>query len=110
MIEGVNIMEKSNFEKRKLDAGLCSCVDDEKSSLHLEFTIPGVKKEDINLRLNNDSFRLRAEKNDIEYVSTGNFCCPVDIEKTDANYENGLLLIDIPLKDPWEKAYSVAIH
>jgi len=52
----------------------------------------------------------RDEKNDVEYVSTGNFCCPVDIEKTDANYENGLLLIDIPLKDPWEKAYSVAIH
>lgn len=103
-------MKEVSIEKRKLAAELCSCVDDEKSSIHLEFTIPGVKKEDIDLKLNNDGFSLKAEKNDAEYVSTGSFCCPVEIEKTEANYENGLLLIDIPLKDPWENAYNVTIH
>lgn len=103
-------MKESSIEKRKLSAELCSCVDDEKSSLHLEFTIPGVKKEDIDLKLNADSFSLRAGKNDAEYVSTGAFCCPVEIEKTQANYENGLLLINIPFKDPWENAYNVTIH
>ena len=103
-------MNELSIEKRKLAAELCSYVDDEKSSIHLEFTIPGVKKEDIDLKLNNDSFSLKAEKNDAEYVSTGTFCCPVEIEKTEANYENGLLLINIPLKDPWENAYNVTIH
>lgn len=103
-------MKELTIEKRKLSAELCSCVDDEKSSLHLEFTIPGVKREDIALKLNDDSFSLRAEKNDAEYVTTGSFCCPVEIEKTEANYENGLLLINIPLKDPWKNAYNVTIH
>jgi len=103
-------MNELSIEKRKLAAELCSYVDDEKSSIHLEFTIPGVKKEDIDLKLNNDSFSLKAEKNDAEYVSTGTFCCPVEIEKTEANYENGLLLINIPLKDPWKNAYNVTIH
>lgn len=103
-------MENANHEKRKLAAELCSCVDSEKSALHLEFTIPGVKKEDITLKLNDDSFNLRARKNDIEYVSSGAFCCPVEIKKTEANYENGLLLLDIPLRDPWKDAYNVTIH
>ena len=63
----VIIMENQALEKRKLPAELCSCVDDEKSSLHLEFTIPGVRKEDIDLKLNPDSFSLKADKNDVEF-------------------------------------------
>ena len=103
-------MEKSNHKKKRLAAELCSCVDDKNSTLHLEFTIPGVKKENINLKLNDDSFSLRAEKSDVEYVSTGSFCCPVEIKSSKANYENGLLLINVPLKDPWKGAYNVKIH
>lgn len=103
-------MENKKHEKRRVAAELCSCVDDVKSSLHLEFTIPGIKKKDINFKMNDESFSLHAEKNDVEYVSTGNFCCPVEITQTEANYENGLLFINIPLKDPWKDAYDVKIH
>jgi HSP20 family molecular chaperone IbpA len=103
-------MQKSTVDKRRLPAELCSCVDEDKSSLHMEFTIPGVKKEDINLKLNNDSFSLKADKNDMEYVSSGSFCCPVQIQQAEANYENGLLMINIPLKDPWENSHRVTIH
>lgn len=103
-------MEKSKHIKRRLAAELCSCVDDEKSSLHLEFTMPGVNKENIDLKLTDGSFRLRAEKGDVEYVSTGRFCCPVEIKKTEASYENGLLFLNIPLKDPWKDSFDVAIH
>jgi HSP20 family protein len=103
-------MEKERIDKRKMAAELCSCVDEDKSNLHLEFTIPGVKKENIDLKMNNDSFSLKAETNDVEYVSTGNFCCPVEIKESDANYENGLLLINVPLTDPWDNAYNVPIH
>lgn len=103
-------MEKEMLNKRRLAAEICSCVDDKKSTLHLEFTLPGVKKEDIDLKLNEDGFNLRADKRDIEYVSSGSFCCPVEIKKTEANYENGLLYIEIPLKDPWKDAYNVTIH
>lgn len=71
---------------------------------------PEWKNEDIDLKLNNDSFNLKAEKNHVEYVSTGRFCCPVENKNTEANYENGFLLINIPLKDPWKDAYSVSIH
>ncbi len=69
-----------------------------------------LKKKDIHLKMNSDSFSLRAEKDDVEYVSTGNFCCPVAVKNSEADYENGLLLINIPLVDPWDNAYDVPIH
>lgn len=103
-------MEKSKHMKRRMPAELCSCVDDERSSLHLEFTMPGVSKEDIELKLTDGSFRLRAETGDVEYVSTGAFCCPVEIKNTEATYKNGLLLLNIPLRDPWKDSYDVVIH
>lgn len=103
-------MTHINIQKRRIAADICSCVDESRSFLHLEFTVPGVEKKDIHLKMNNDRYSLKADKTDVEYVSTGRFTCPVEIEKTEANYENGLLYINIPLKDPWENAYSVTIH
>nr|WP_320016607.1 Hsp20 family protein [uncultured Desulfobacter sp.] len=103
-------MEKSKHINRKIAADLCSYVDEKNSTLHLEFMVPGVKKENIDLKVNDDSFSLRAEKNDVEYVSTGSFCYPVEVSDTKANYENGILLIDIPLKDRWKGAVNVTIH
>jgi len=103
-------MKNDILNKRRISADLCSCVDEDKTSLHMEFKIPGVKKKDIHLKMNSDSFSLRAQKDDVEYVSTGNFCCPVAVKNSEADYENGLLLINIPLVDPWDNAYDVPIH
>ena len=103
-------MKPVQIQKRRVAADMCACVDDDRSFLHIEFTIPGVNKEDIHLMLHKDSYNLKAEKKDVEYVSTGRFTCPVEIERTEANYENGLLNVNIPLKDRWENAYSVTIH
>lgn len=95
--------------KKRVAADLCSYVSDDCSSLHLEFTIPGVKSEDIKLKLNDDSFSLSALRGDTELVSTGSFCCSVKSEESKANYENGLLKLDVPFKDPWEDAYEVPL-
>lgn len=103
-------MEKSVDDKKIIPAELCSCVDNKTSTLHMEFKIPGVQKEDIDFKLNDDRFNLKAEKSDIEYVSTGRFICPVEIQNIEANYKNGLLNIDIPLKDCWKDAHHVTIH
>jgi HSP20 family protein len=95
--------------KRRIAADMCSCVNEETDSIHLEFTIPGVKREDIKLKLLDESFSLSAMRDDAEYVSTGSFCCPVKAKDSKANYENGLLMLDIPFKDPWAGAMEVAI-
>lgn len=97
-------------ERRKVAADVCSYVDDDGSKLHLEVTLPGVRKEGITVKLLDDSFSIVAERDDLEYVTAGAFCCPVNPGEANAVYDNGLLKIDIPFKDAMADAVTVTIH
>ena len=98
-----------NEEKIKTSPDVCSYVNKDDNKLYLEIALPGVKKENINLRLKDDSFYLSAPRDDIEYVTAGAFCCPMNINNALAKYEDGLLKIEVPFKDAMEDAVAVPI-
>lgn len=97
-------------EKFKMSAEVCSCVDEKTNSLNLEICIPGVRKEDIRLKMRNDLFELFAPREDFDYVSMGGFCCPVKAEKADASYDNGVLKVIVPFAERMEDALQIDIH
>ena len=97
-------------EKLKMAADVCSYVDEGKNQINLEICVPGVKKENIHLKMLDDSFSLFATRADFDYVAASAFCCPVKSKSAKASYKDGMLKVSVKLKDPMAGAHTVAIH
>jgi HSP20 family protein len=101
--------EKLPMDKVKMPAEVCSYVDEKDMTLHLEISVPGVKKEDVQLKMLDDSFSLRAPREDFDYTATMAFCCPVKAKEAKAEYRDGLLRIAVPFRDVLDDAINVTI-
>jgi HSP20 family molecular chaperone IbpA len=84
-------------------------ADAENHKLVVEFAIPGSPSNTIDVKILEDSVHLTAPARDIEYVAALALSWPVKPDKAEAIYENGLLRIEVPFKDPMEDAVKVAI-
>jgi HSP20 family protein len=110
--EEVNVMAETKLPmaRVKTSPDICSYIDQDNLVLNLEVSLPGVKKEEIRLKMYDDSFNLSAPRGeDLEYVTAMGFCCPVKAKDAKANYENGLLKISVPFRDVLEDVVSVTV-
>ena len=96
-------------ERMKVAPDTVAYADGEHHKLIVEFAIPGAPTETIDVKILEDSVYLLAPARDIEYVSALALGWPVKPDKAEATYENGLLRIEVPFKDPMEDAVKVAI-
>ena len=90
----------------------CTCLshDEKEGRLNIEVQLPGVEKKDISLDMRKDSFCLSAPRGeDTEYSGCFNLAHEVVPEKTEAKYENGLLMIFAPIKD-WDHRVNITIQ
>ena len=121
MAEKEKVVEKEEEEEKKVTkiwvspnhASDCGCSDDEDSVMKLEFNIPGANKEKIHLHVVEKSMRLVAPKSDTEeYVSHYHFPCPADIANTEADYKDGVLLVNIPYNcpNPYKEVAPIKIN
>jgi HSP20 family protein len=84
-------------------------ADAENHKLLVEFAIPGAPTDTIDVKILEDSIHLTAPARDVDYVAALALAWPVKPVKAEATYENGLLRIEVPFKDPMEDAVKVAI-
>jgi HSP20 family protein len=105
------VMEAAKVTERiKVGPDICSYIDDEGEMLIVEISIPGVKKENVDLKLTEDSLYLNAPRDDVEYVGALAFCCPVVPDRGEAHYEDGLLRVTVPFRDEMAHAVHVKIE
>jgi HSP20 family protein len=96
-------------ERIKVAPVTVAYADGQHDKLIVEFAIPGAPTDSIDVKILEDSVHLMAPARDIEYVSALALGWPVKPDKAEATYENGLLRIEVPFKDPMEDAVKVAV-
>ena len=97
-------------ETTKISPAVCAMPDEEHNTLHIEIELPGVNKEDIILSMHEDSFMVRAKRDEIEYVGSFALCCPVDYEEAKSRFHNGLLTVDVPYQKPQMRGKKIPIE
>jgi len=103
--EGIRMSEY----RIKVAPNTVAYADAENHKLVVEFAIPGAPTDTIDVKILEDSIHLTAPARDVEYVSALALGWPVKPDKAQATYENGLLRVEVPFKDPMEDAVKVAI-
>ncbi len=73
-------------------------MDHDKKLYYVEVELPGVKKEDIELSVSDQSFCVRAPREDIEFLGCFILAHLAETDETRAKFENGMLSMEIPLK------------
>jgi HSP20 family protein len=73
-------------------------MDHDKKFYYIQIELPGVKKEDVELSVSDQSFCVRAPREDIEFLGCYMLAHLAETNAAKAKFENGLLSIEIPLK------------
>jgi HSP20 family protein len=73
-------------------------MDHDDKNYYIQVELPGVKKEDAELEVSDQSFCVRGERVDVELLGCYVLTHAVDAERVKAKFENGMLSIEIPIK------------
>jgi len=91
--------------------GVCIYHDTKNDQLLLaEIELPGVKKEDTKLDVNEDGFCVRAKRDNYVYDSCFETAHRIEPDKTTANFQEGLLKLSMPIRSDAAHTRTIAIE
>lgn len=106
------VVEKSKDNQQKVRyrvyPEIDSRVDYRNRTIEIEIALPGVAKEDIQLKFLPEWFYLNAKRDEIEYSGSFNLGTTVVPEKTTAKYLNGLLKVHAIIANPMDNAKTLS--
>lgn len=82
----------------------------EKDKVVLQIALPGVKKEDIQMKALKDYFSLKAQRGTTLFSLDLDFGIDIEPDQTKSQYEEGLLRVEFKRYNPLEHAYIVPIQ
>lgn len=87
-------------EGLKLRLGPVSCAYHDTEKYIIDLELPGVSKHDIDIEATENGICVVGKKEGIEYSSCYALTQKVDLDKTKTEYNNGVLTITLPFKEP----------
>jgi HSP20 family molecular chaperone IbpA len=87
-----------------------ACPDESGEYLNIEIDLPGVKKENIDFKMSESTFSIKATNDDVKYSGTFSTCCPVAPDKANANFTKEMLVVTVPFQEPHSRAVDVNIE
>jgi len=78
---------------------MCAVENEDGTGFDIEFTLPGVDKDTIKLKMDTEYIYITGETDTVKYAGFYNLCCPVDPEKAKTSYKEGLLKIHVPYRE-----------
>ena len=81
----------------------------EEDKVILQVALPGVNRENIEMKALKDYFTLKASRGDTLYTLDLDFGVKIEPKSTKTNYEEGLLRIEFKRYNPLEHAFNVPI-
>lgn len=84
--------------------------DCSENSWEIEFHLPGVSKEKIDLRFLKNAYSLKAQRDQALYHSSEYLPFEIDESSINAEYNNGLLYIKGKIKDPLSDAVEIKLN
>lgn len=88
---------------------ICVFNDENLETMNIQIEIPGVDKDNIDLHFYEDGFYVVAKGENTKYMGSYSLIFPVEPEKAIADYENGLLTVNVPYKKPFQPGVKVKI-
>jgi HSP20 family protein len=113
---GIDIQKMNSFPK-------CN-IEDQPEKLIIEAEIPGLSKEDVKIIIKNNMLSIKGEKKKIteesnedkkfilkelkhsSFMRSFKLNDNLDLDSIDASFENGILKINIPKKDPVKDTFT----
>lgn len=83
---------------RLFDSFGAKAYEPKKEAIHIEYAFPGVPKKDISIKVEGNALTVKVnnERADFEKTIVTDIH---DLDKITASYTDGLLVIDVPLKE-----------
>ena len=86
-------------EKVVVPPRMFACLDAKGENYVIEVDLPGVEKKDINLSMHEGIIHILAEREDLAFHGHLHFPIRVNPKKAKAKFSNGLLRVEVPLKE-----------
>lgn len=95
--------------ERVITPNVCMFNDENWETLNIQIDLPGVDKKDIQFNFLEDGFYIIAKSDEGTYKGAFALPAPVEYDKAIAEYDNGLLTVNVPYHTPVEKSISLKI-